>query len=76
MESYKKTAKEVLENLNVDPNVGLNDDEVKTSREKNGANSFGSSEKVSLLKRIWDAVTEPMLILLLVAGAITVAVNV
>lgn len=76
MESYKKTAKEVLENLNVDPNVGLNDDEVKASREKNGANSFGSSEKVSLLKRIWDAVTEPMLILLLVAGAITVAVNV
>lgn len=76
MESYKKTAKEVLDNLNVDPNVGLNEDEVRASREKNGANSFGSSEKVSLLRRIWDAVTEPMLILLLVAGAITVAVNV
>ncbi|MBP5773491.1 MAG: calcium-translocating P-type ATPase, PMCA-type [Eubacterium sp.] len=75
MDSYKKTAKDVLENLNVDPNVGLNDDEVKVSREKNGANSFGHSEKVSLLRRIWDAITEPMLILLLIAGAITVAVN-
>ena len=76
MDSYKKTAKEVLDSLQVDPNVGLNDEEVKTSRKKNGTNSFGEQEKVSLIKRIWDAATEPMLILLIIAGIITVAVNV
>ena len=51
MDSYKKTAREVLDSLQVDPNVGLNDEEVKTSRKKNGTNSFGEQEKVSLIKR-------------------------
>ena len=76
MDSFKKTASEVLSSLGVNPDVGLNDEEVKASREKNGTNSFGEGEKVSLIKRIWDAATEPMLILLIVAGVITVAVNV
>ena len=76
MNSYKKTANEVLSSLGVDPDKGLNTDEVRTSRENNGTNSFGEGEKVSLIKRIWDAATEPMLILLIIAGVITVAVNV
>ena len=76
MDSFKKTANEVLNNLGVNPDTGLNDEEVKTSREKNGTNSFGEGEKVSLIKRIWDAATEPMLILLIIAAIITVAVNV
>lgn len=76
MDSFKKTANEVLNELGVNPALGLNDEEVKTSREKNGTNSFGEGEKVSLIKRIWDAATEPMLILLIIAAVITVAVNV
>ncbi len=76
MDSFKKTANEVLNSLGVNPDTGLNDEEVKTSREKNGTNSFGEGEKVSLIKRIWDAATEPMLILLIVAAVITIAVNV
>lgn len=76
MDSFKKTASEVLSSLGVNPDVGLNDEEVKASREKNGTNSFGEGEKVSLIKRIWDAATEPMLILLIIAAIITVAVNV
>ncbi len=76
MDAFKQTASEVLKSFGVNPDVGLNDEEVKTSREKNGTNSFGEGEKVSLTKRIWDAATEPMLILLIVAAIITVAVNV
>ena len=76
MDSFKKTASEVLNGLGVNPDTGLNDQEVETSREKNGTNSFGEGEKVSLIKRIWDAATEPMLILLIIAAVITVAVNV
>ena len=76
MDSFKKTANEVLSGLGVNPTLGLNDEEVKTSREKNGTNSFGEGEKVSLIKRIWNAATEPMLILLIIAAVITVAVNV
>ena len=76
MDSFKKTSSEVLNELGVNPDKGLNDEEVKTSREKNGTNSFGKGKKVSLIKRIWDAATEPMLILLIVAAVITIAVNV
>ena len=76
MDSFKKTASEVLNGLGVNPDLGLGDEEVKASREKNGTNSFGEGEKVSLIKRIWDAATEPMLILLIIAAVITVAVNV
>lgn len=76
MDSFKKTAREVLNNLNVNPDNGLNDNEVEASRKKNGTNSFGEQEKVSLIKRIWEAATEPMLILLIIAAIITIAVNV
>lgn len=76
MEFFKKTSNEVLNELGVNPALGLNDEEAKASREKNGTNSFGEGEKVSLIKRIWDAATEPMLILLIIAAVITVAVNV
>ena len=76
MDSFKKTSNEVLNSLGVNPDTGLNDEEVKASREKNGTNSFGEGEKVSLIKRIWDAATEPMLILLIIAAVITIAVNV
>ena len=76
MESYKKTAKEILDSLQVDPNKGLSNDEVEVSRKKNGTNSFGEQEKVFLIKRIWEAATEPMLVLLIIAAIITIAVNV
>ncbi len=76
MDGFKKTASEVLSELEVNPDKGLSEEEVKISRETNGTNSFGKGEKVSLLKRIWDAATEPMLILLIVAAVITIAVNV
>ena len=76
MDSFKKTSNEVLNSLGVNPDTGLNDEEVKASREKNGTNSFGEGEKVSLIRRIWDAATEPMLILLIIAAIITITVNV
>lgn len=76
MESYKKSKEEVLKELNVDSNLGLSSDSVGESREKNGSNSFGEQSKISLGKRIWDAATEPMLILLIIAGVITLVVNI
>ena len=48
MDSFKQTASEVLNELGVNPDKGLNDEEVKTSREKNGTNSFGEGEKSTL----------------------------
>ena len=45
MNSFKKTADEVLNGLGVNPTLGLNDDEVKTSREKNGTNSFAKGKR-------------------------------
>ena len=58
MDSFKQTAREVLNELGVNPDKGLNDEEVKTSREKNGTKSFGEGEKVSLIKTFEKELTE------------------
>ena len=76
MESYNKSAQEVLESLQTDAHKGLTEHQVKENGERYGRNEFTKAGRKSLLHRIWEAATEPMLILLLCAWAITIAVNI
>ncbi len=76
MESYNKSAQEVLESLQTDAHKGLTEHQVKENGERYGKNEFTKAGRKSLLRRIWEAATEPMLILLLCAWAITIAVNI
>ena len=76
MESYNKSAQEVLESLQTDAHKGLTEHQVKENGERYGRNEFTKAGRKSLLRRIWEAATEPMLILLLCAWAITIAVNI
>ena len=76
MESYNKSAQEVLESLRTDAHKGLTEHQVKENGERYGRNEFTKAGRKSLLRRIWEAATEPMLILLLCAWAITIAVNI
>ncbi|MDR3020936.1 MAG: calcium-translocating P-type ATPase, PMCA-type [Treponema sp.] len=66
----------LAEFFNVDPENGLGETQVKENYEKFGANVLARAKPVSLLKRIWDSATEPMLLLLLLAAAIALAVNI
>lgn len=76
MKEYMQTPREVLGQLEVDPNSGLDEARVAASREKYGANRFTREKPKSILRRIGEALLEPMLIILLVALAISVVVQV
>jgi Ca2+-transporting ATPase len=66
----------LAEIFKVDPEKGLGETQVKENSEKYGANVLTRAKPVSLFKRIWDSATEPMLLLLLLAAAIALAVNI
>lgn len=67
---------ELLEKTRSDPEKGLTPKQVEQSRNTYGSNSFTAQSRVSLGKRIWEASTEPMLLMLIMAAIITLAVNI
>lgn len=73
---YDKSAEEAVKELSSDAHSGLASGQVQENAEKYGRNVFSETKKKSLLRRIWEAATEPMLILLFFAWLITIAVNV
>lgn len=67
---------ELLKKTGTDRERGLSKDQAEASREKYGANTFVRTEHESMAKRIWDASTEPMLVMLIIAAIITLIVNI
>lgn len=76
MDWFTKSPQETLEELGVDKNAGLDAGRVEENRARYGRNAFTELKKKSLLRRIYEAATEPMLLLLILAWAITIAVNI
>ena len=76
MEFYTKNARDALDAFQSDAHAGLSDAKMRENGEKYGKNEVTKEKRKSLLRRIWEASTEPMLILLLFAWAITIAVNI
>ena len=54
--------------------IGLTDAEVQSSREKYGSNVLTPKEKVSLLKQFLDKFTDPLIIILLIAGFLSIVI--
>jgi Ca2+-transporting ATPase len=67
---------ELANSLGADPAAGLSDEKVKENAAKYGVNALTRTKPVSLLRRIWDSATEPMLLLLVMAALIALAVNI
>ncbi|HIU61818.1 MAG TPA: calcium-translocating P-type ATPase, PMCA-type [Candidatus Coproplasma excrementigallinarum] len=76
MKEYMQSARELLAEKGIDPSRGLSAEEVEQSRKKYGENQFTREKPKTIFKRILEALCEPMLIILLVALAITVAVQI
>lgn len=76
MKEFTKTREELLSEFSSDSTNGLTSNAVEKNREKFGSNSLTKKKSESLLKRIWDASTEPMLLMLIAAGLIALAVNI
>ena len=76
MRDFLDDRETVLAELSSDAENGLSDDLVEENRKKYGSNALTKPKKESLLKRIWEAATEPMIIMLIAAGFIALAVNI
>lgn len=76
MKEFAQPKEVLLKQFNTDETTGLTDAQVEKNRELYGQNMLTRQKSESLLKRIWNASTEPMIIMLLMAGVIAVIVNV
>ena len=76
MKPYLQNASDVIADFKSDVSVGLTDEQVAKNREAYGANSFTKEKGPSLFKRFITACSEPMTIILVVAAAITLGVNI
>lgn len=75
-DAYTKMPEQVLSELHSDGSSGLTKEQAEQSRKKYGSNTFIRESHESLLKKIWDASTEPMLLMLIFAAVITLGVNI
>ena len=68
--TYTLSTQQVLENLGVDTN-GLNDQQVQQRQEQYGPNKLKEGKKPSLIQRFLTQLKDPMLIILMIAAAVS-----
>lgn len=66
----------LVESIGSDEIKGLSSATVESNRQKYGANVLSKKKPTSMFRRIWEASTEPMLLMLIGAGIIALGVNV
>lgn len=71
MKYFNENYDKVLDELRVVKTQGISDEEAKKRLEEYGYNEFDKKEDSSLWKDIKDALSEPMMIILLIAAAIS-----
>ena len=76
MSEFIEAKEALLKRLNTDAAAGLSPGRESENRRLYGANALTRQKPESLWKRIWDAATEPMIIMLIMAGLIALAVNI
>jgi Ca2+-transporting ATPase len=68
---WKKTSEKVLQGLNVDPNKGLNSEEIEQRRDKFGSNRMEQKEKKSALEIFINQIKSIIVVLLVIASIIS-----
>ena len=68
--TYTLTTQQVLENLNVDTS-GLTDQQVQERQAKYGPNKLKEGKKPSIIQRFFTQLKDPMLIILMIAAAVS-----
>lgn len=71
----KMTVNDILYELNVDKNTGLDEQKINLLRDKHGFNELTPPKEKSIFKVLFEAVTEPMMIILLIAAALSFLIN-
>ena len=67
MDCFSKSINQTLGEFNVDINTGLKDFQVKTNSQKYGLNQITKSKGQTFLSKLFSALSEPMLIILIFA---------
>lgn len=75
-EFYKMSVEETLSALRTDKDKGLTARAAEQSRREHGDNVLSRKKPKSLLKRIVEGLTEPMMLILIIALSITLCVNI
>lgn len=75
MNSYLDSKEKIIRELGSDAEKGLSDADVLESRELYGGNSFSQEKPKNLALRIFEALAEPMISILIIAAVITIGVN-
>ena len=75
MNVFQKSSNEILQELKVNPSMGLDSKEIVNRQEKYGKNQFSPGTTTPLYKKIFSALKEPMIFILLVAAFITLSMN-
>ncbi|WP_298938856.1 calcium-translocating P-type ATPase, PMCA-type [uncultured Dysgonomonas sp.] len=76
MQNFIETREDLISRFNTSSSAGLTDQEAAKNKTLYGSNSLTKEKPESLAKRIWGATKEPMILMLIMAGIITVAVNI
>ena len=73
MQFYNNTSEEVLKELGTSAE-GLNNAETTSRLEKNGKNKLAEAKKVSNFRRFLNQLADPMLIILMIAAAVSLGI--
>ena len=76
MKDFITTRSEIVVETKSDAAIGLSEEQILANREQYGPNTLTKEKQESLLKRIITASSEPMILMLILAGAIALAVNI
>lgn len=76
MKDFMTDRSELVELLGSNNTMGLSTSQVDANRKQYGANVLEKKKSKSLFERIWEAATEPMLLMLIGAGIIALGVNI
>ena len=76
MSYHTKSIKNTLDELKVNDCTGLTSNQIKTNQEKYGENAFTPPKQKSFLMRLIASLNDTMLIILMIAAAISISINV
>ena len=75
MKFFAEEANSVLDALGVELNRGLTDEQANTRIEEYGENEFSKQKEASLWDELWAAISEQMMVILLIASGISLVVG-
>ena len=75
MKFYSESKEDVLKELSVNRDRGLSSDDVKSRRDKYGLNEFTPMEEGSFWDNLKDALSEPMIVILIIAAIISAVIG-